>query len=73
MLRIVLPQWQDNAGMYENRVKDFVDDITIKGVGLYHNNENAFNNKMLLFYKVGQVVRILPTCAENWGAMLLDF
>lgn len=43
MLRIVLPQWQDNAGMYENRVKDFVDDITIKGVELYHNNENAFN------------------------------
>ncbi len=43
MLRIELPQWQENAGMYDNRVKDFVDDITKKGVELYHNNENAFN------------------------------
>lgn len=36
------------------------------------NKENAFNNKML-FYKVDQVVRILSSYAENWGAMLLDF
>ena len=40
---------------------------------MFSKEENAFNNKMLLFYKVGQVVRILLTCAENWGAMLLDF
>ena len=39
---------------------------------MFSKEENAFNNKML-FYKVDQVVRILSTYAENWGAMLLDF
>ena len=42
MLRIELPQWQENEGMYHNRMNDFVDDITKRGAWMYHHNENAY-------------------------------
>lgn len=43
MLKIDLPSWEDNAGMYENRMRECVEDVTLKGVELYRNSENPFN------------------------------
>lgn len=41
MLRIKLPDWQENENLYQIRLQDFMDEITKKGIELFENNENA--------------------------------
>lgn len=41
MLRIILPEWEDNEGLYEKRISDFMDETTKKGISILEQNENA--------------------------------
>lgn len=41
MLRIILPEWEDNEGLYEQRIGDFMDETTKKGISILEQNENA--------------------------------
>ena len=41
MLRIELPLWEENAGMYRIRLQDMLDDVTQKGIGILDQGENA--------------------------------
>lgn len=41
MLRIQLPEWEENAEVYHIRLLDLIDEITREGVALYEKNENA--------------------------------
>ena len=41
MLKIQLPDWEENAGLYCLRLEDFIDKITMEGVELFEKNENA--------------------------------
>lgn len=41
MLRIQLPDWEENARLYHLRLEDFVDKITLEGVEIFEKNENA--------------------------------
>lgn len=41
MLKIQLPDWEENAGLYHLRLVDFIDKITMEGVELFEKNENA--------------------------------
>lgn len=41
MLRIKLPDWEENSNLYQIRLQDFMDDVTRKGIELFENNENA--------------------------------
>lgn len=41
MLRIILPQWEENEGLYEKRISDFMDETTKKGIFILEQNENA--------------------------------
>ncbi len=41
MLRIQLPEWEENAEMYHIRLIDMIDSVTQKGVALFEQNENA--------------------------------
>ena len=41
MLKIQLPDWEENAGLYHLRLEDFVDKVTMEGVELFEKNENA--------------------------------
>ena len=41
MLKIQLPEWDENVGVYHLRLIDFIDEITQKGVALFEQNENA--------------------------------
>ena len=41
MLKIQLPDWEENAGLYRLRLEDFIDKITMEGVELFEKNENA--------------------------------
>ena len=41
MLRIKLPDWQENENLYQIRLQDFMDEITKKGIELFEKNENA--------------------------------
>ncbi len=41
MLKIQLPDWEENAGLYHLRLEDFIDKITKEGVELFEKNENA--------------------------------
>ena len=35
MLKIQLPDWEENAGLYRLRLEDFIDKITMEGVELF--------------------------------------
>lgn len=41
MLKILLPDWEENAEIYHIRLQDMIDEITWKGVALFERNENA--------------------------------
>lgn len=41
MLKIQLPDWEENAGLYHLRLEDFIDKVTAEGVELFEKNENA--------------------------------
>lgn len=40
MLRLQLPDWAQQEGMYQLKLNDFLDDLTIKGVEILEKNEN---------------------------------
>ncbi len=41
MLKILLPDWEENANLYQMRLRDFLDETTQKGIELLARNENA--------------------------------
>lgn len=41
MLRIGLPEWEENAELYHIRLLDMIDEVTKKGIALFEQNENA--------------------------------
>ncbi|MBQ3544757.1 MAG: hypothetical protein IJA34_07220 [Lachnospiraceae bacterium] len=41
MLRIQIPDWEENEGVYHQRFEDFMDDLTKNGIEIYERNENA--------------------------------
>lgn len=41
MLRIILPQWEENEGVYEKRISDFMEETTKKGIYILEQNENV--------------------------------
>lgn len=41
MLKIGLPQWEENENLYQLRLQDMIDEITQKGLCLFEQNENA--------------------------------
>lgn len=43
MLRIQIPDWDENEGLYRQRLDDFVDELTQNGIDIYEKNENALD------------------------------
>lgn len=41
MLKIQLPEWEENENLYHIRLSDLIDEITHKGIEIYERNENA--------------------------------
>ncbi len=41
MLKIDLPDWEENDALYQLRLQDYVDDVTQKGIALLEENQNA--------------------------------
>lgn len=41
MLKIQLPDWEENESLYQVRLQDFIDGITEKGIEIFEKNENA--------------------------------
>ena len=41
MLKIQLPEWEDENTLYRLRIRDFVDDVTVKSSEAFDRNENA--------------------------------
>lgn len=41
MLKIQLPQWEENESMYQIRLQDLIDELTQKGIDIFERNENA--------------------------------
>lgn len=41
MLKITLPDWDENVNLYQIRIQDFMDETTQKGIELLERNENA--------------------------------
>ncbi len=41
MLRIQIPEWEENEGLYRQRMDDYMDELTDGGIRLYENNENV--------------------------------
>ncbi len=41
MLKIGLPEWEENENLYQIRLQDMIDEITQKGLRLFEQNENA--------------------------------
>lgn len=41
MLKIALPEWEENENLYQIRLQDMIDEITQKGLRLFEQNENA--------------------------------
>jgi hypothetical protein len=40
MLKLVIPAWEENEGIYHQRLDDFVSELTLKGIEIYEKNEN---------------------------------
>ncbi len=40
MLRLQLPSWEEHEGLYRQRMDDFLNELTQKGVEIYEKNEN---------------------------------
>lgn len=41
MLKILLPEWEENENLYRIRLQDMIDKVTQKGLELFEQNENA--------------------------------
>ena len=41
MLRVQIPHWEENEGLYRQRLQDFMSDLTQTGIAIYEQNENA--------------------------------
>ena len=41
MLRLQIPDWEENEGVYHQRFEDFMDELTRNGIEIYEQNENA--------------------------------
>ena len=41
MLRLQLPDWEENEGLYKQRLSDFMSELTRNAVEIYERNENA--------------------------------
>ena len=41
MLKLKLPEWEENESLYQIRLQDMVDEITQKGLEMFEQNENA--------------------------------
>ncbi len=41
MLKILLPEWEENENLYRIRLQDMIDKVTQKGLELFEKNENA--------------------------------
>ena len=41
MLKILLPEWEENENLYRIRLQDMIDKVTLKGLELFEKNENA--------------------------------
>ncbi|MFW5668166.1 MAG: hypothetical protein ACOCM4_02825 [Acetivibrio ethanolgignens] len=41
MLKLQLPNWEENETLYRLRLSDFIDQITIRGIEIFEQNENA--------------------------------
>lgn len=41
MLKILLPEWEENENLYRIRLQDLIDKVTQKGLELFEQNENA--------------------------------
>ncbi len=41
MLRLQIPDWEENEGLYRQRLEDFMDELTRTGIEIYERNENA--------------------------------
>lgn len=41
MLKIQLPEWEEQENIYHLRIENMVDEVTLKGVELFEKNENA--------------------------------
>lgn len=40
MLRLQIPDWEENEGLYRQRLNDFMEELTRKGMEIYERNEN---------------------------------
>ena len=43
MLRLQIPDWEENEGLYRQRLNDYMDELTLSGVKIYEQNENPVN------------------------------
>ena len=43
MLKLQLPDWEENEGLYQQRLQDFMRELTQRGIELYEKNENALD------------------------------
>ena len=43
MLRLQIPDWEENEGLYRQRLEDYMDELTRTGVEIYEQNENPAN------------------------------
>ena len=43
MLRLQIPDWEENEGLYRQRLEDYMDELTLSGVEIYEKNENPAN------------------------------
>lgn len=41
MLKLQLPDWEENETLYRLRLSDFIDQVTIRGIQIFEQNENA--------------------------------
>ncbi|MGN0158619.1 MAG: hypothetical protein ACI39W_05700 [Brotaphodocola sp.] len=41
MLKIQLPEWEENENIYHIRLEDMIDEVTLKGVEIFQKNGNA--------------------------------
>lgn len=41
MLKIQLPQWEENENLYRIRIQDLIDETTLKGLAILQKNENV--------------------------------
>lgn len=41
MLKLILPDWEENEGIYRMRLKDYLEELTQKAIEIFERNENA--------------------------------